>query len=242
QQKSEILEDLNEKKAALYQAANIEEDVLERHDEAIAVYGKVLDLDVEDLRAIDALIKLYLNLSRWEELMQVFTKKADLVSDPDEKKRIYYQVGAVFERELGNVPSAIDTYQRVLEIDPDDIQALGRLDVLYQESQNWPELLSVLQHESDLAHDPAESISYQFRIAELYEKHLDDVTRAIELYRDLLQQMPDHQPTLDALEGIKAGPKDPLGAALVLEPIYDATGEWNKLISVLEVQVKAADD
>src|SRR5208282_125713 len=42
--------------------------------------------------------------------------------------------------------------------------------------------------------------------------------------------------------GIKSGTKDPLGAALVLEPIYDATGEWNKLISVLEVQVKAADD
>src|SRR5262249_15300340 len=97
QQKSDILEDLNEKKGALFQAAAIEEDVLERHDAAIAVYGKILELDIEDLRAIDALIKLYLNLSRWEELMQVFTKKADLVSDPDEKKRIYYQVGAVFE-------------------------------------------------------------------------------------------------------------------------------------------------
>ena len=136
-------------------------------------------------------------------------------------------------------PRAIDTYQRVLELDPDDLQALGRLDVLYQTAQNWPELLSVLQHESELATDPAEGISYQYRIAELYEKHLDDTTRAIELYRDLLQQMPDHQPTLDALEGIKAGAKDPLGAALVLEPVYDATGEWNKLISVLEVQVKA---
>ena len=32
-----------------------------------------------------------------------------------------------------------------------------------------------------------------------------------------------------------------LGAALVLEPIYDATGEWIKLISVLEVQVKALE-
>src|SRR6185436_15389840 len=66
--------------------------------------------------------------------------------------------------------------------------------------------------------------------------------RAIELYRDLLQQMSDHTPTLEALEGIKSGAKDPLGAALVLEPIYDATSQWVKLISVLEVQVKAADD
>jgi tetratricopeptide (TPR) repeat protein len=242
QQKADILDEIDEKKSALFQAASIEEDVLERHDQAIAVYGKVLELDPEDLGAIDALIKLYLGLSRWSDLLAVYGKKADLVSDPAEKKLIYYQIGAVYERELGDVARAIDTYQRVLELDPDDVQALGRLDVLYQTAQNWPELLSVLQHEAELATDAAEGISYQYRIAELYEKHLDDTTRAIELYRDLLQQMPDHAPTLEALEGIKSGAKDPLGAALVLEPIYDATGEWNKLISVLEVQVKAADD
>ena len=242
QQKAEILDDLNEKKLALFQAAGIEEDVLQRHDQAIAVYGKVLELDGEELRAIDALIKLYLGLSRWQELLSVYAKKADIVVDHEEKKRIYYQIGAVYERELGNVASAIDTYQRVLEIDPDDLQALGRLDVLYQTSANWLELLSVLQHESELAGDPAEGISYQYRIAELYERHLDDTTRAIELYRDLLQQMSDHEPTLRALEAIKDGARDPLGAALVLEPIYDAAGEWQRLISVLEVQVKAADD
>ncbi|APR78089.1 TPR domain protein [Minicystis rosea] len=242
QQKADILDDVADKKAALFQAASIEEDVLERHEQSIAVYGKVLELDPEELGAIDALIKLYLGLSRWADLLAVYGKKADLVSDPQEKKLIYYQIGAVYERELSDVARAIDTYQRVLELDPDDLQALGRLDVLYQTAQNWPELLSVLQHESELATDAAEGISYQYRIAELYEKHLDDTSRAIELYRDLLQQMPDHGPTLAALEGIKQGAKDPLGAALVLEPIYDATGEWQKLISVLEVQVKAADD
>ena len=242
QQKADILDEANEKKSALFQSASIEEEILERHDQAIAVYGKVLELDSEDLRAIDALIKLYLGLSRWTDLLAVYAKKADLVTDAEEKKVIYYQIGAVYERELGDVARSIDTYQRVLEIDPDDLQALGRLDVLYQTAQNWQELLSVLQHESELAQDPAEGISYQYRIAELYEKHLDDTTRAIELYRDLLQQMPDHAPTLEALEGIKRGAKDPLGAALVLEPIYDAIGEWQKLISVLEVQVKATDD
>ncbi len=53
--------------------------------------------------------------------------------------------------------------------------------------------------------DPAEGISYQYRIAELYEKHLDDTSRAIELYRDLLQQMPDHGPTLARARGDQGG-------------------------------------
>ncbi|MBK9265561.1 MAG: tetratricopeptide repeat protein [Polyangiaceae bacterium] len=242
QQKAEILDEFGEKKSALFQAASIEEDVLQKHDAAIAVYGKILDLDPEDLSAIDQLINLYLGLSRWQDLLAVYTKKIELVPDTEEKKSIYYQMGAVYESEQKDVPAAIDTYQRVLELDPDDLQALGRLDVLFQQSENWPELLGILEHLSRITGDPAEQISYNYRIAELYEKHLNDVQRAIELYRDLLAVMPDHEPTLIALEGIKSGDRDPLGAALVLEPIYDTAQSWDKLISVLEVQVTKADD
>jgi golgin subfamily B member 1 len=242
QRKAEILEEPADKKEALFQAAAIEEDVLDRQEAAIAVYAKVLDLDSDDLRAVDALIKRYLGLSRWVELLGVYAKKADLVADPEEKKRIYYQVGAVYERELGDVSKAIDTYQRILELDPDDLQALSRLDVLYEQAQNWTELLSVLTRESEMTGDPAEAISFQYRIAELYEKRLEDSARAVELYRDILQVQPDHEPTLTALEGIASGGKEPIAAAAVLEPVYEGASDWPKLIHVHEVQVQHAAD
>ncbi|MEB2322623.1 MAG: tetratricopeptide repeat protein, partial [Sorangiineae bacterium] len=242
QRKAEILDDIDAQKASLYQAATLEEELLDRKENAIGVYQKILELDAEDLRSIDALISLYLGLSRWEELLGIYGKKADLVFDNEEKKLIYYQVGAVHERELKDVRRAIDTYQKVLELDPDDLTALGRLDVLYQAAGNWQELLSVLTHEAELTADPAEAVSYQYRIAELYEKHLEDVDRSVELYRDILGIQPDHGPTLQALEGIKDGARAPLAAANVLEPVYDAMGEWQRLISVLEVEVRFAED
>jgi tetratricopeptide (TPR) repeat protein len=242
QRKAEILDEPADKKEALFQAAAIEEDVLNRPEAAIAVYNKVLDIDGDDLRAIDALIKRYLGLARWADLLAVYAKKADLVADVDEKKRIFYQVGAVYERELGDVEKSIDTYQRVLELDPDDVEALSRLDVLYERAENWSELLSVLTRESEMAGDPGEAISFQYRIAELYEKRLDDVPRSIELYREILVQQADHGPTLAALEGIKSGSVDPLGAAAVLEPVYEAGNDWPRLISVHEVQVTHASD
>ena len=242
QRKSEILEGPGEKKDALFQAASIEEDVLNRPEQAIAVYSKVLEIDSDELRAIDALVKRYLDLSRWQDLLTVYARKADLVADVDEKKAIHYQVGAVYERELGDVPRAIDTYTRILEIDPDDLQALSRLDVLYERAQNWPELMSVLTRESDMTGDPNEATSFQYRIAELYEKHLEDVPRAVELYSNILQRQMDHEPTLKALEGLKDGDADPLGAAAVLEPVYEATSDWLKLIRVHEVQVRRATD
>jgi tetratricopeptide (TPR) repeat protein len=242
QRKSEILEEPAEKKDALFQAALIEEDVLSRSEAAIAVYSKVLEIDSDDLRAIDALVRRYLDLSRWQDLLAVYAKKADLVADIDEKKGIHYQVGAVYERELGDVSRAIDTYTKILELDPDDLQALSRLDVLYERAKNWPELLSVLTRESEMTGDPNEATSFQYRIAELYEKHLEDVPRAVELYSNILQRQMDHEPTLRALEGLKDGEADPLGAAAVLEPVYEAISDWPKLIRVHEVQVRRSTD
>jgi tetratricopeptide (TPR) repeat protein len=242
QRKSEILDEPVEKKDALFQAAAIEEDVLNRPEAAISVYSKVLEIDGDDLRAIDALVRRYLDLSRWQDLLGVYAKKADLVADVDEKKAIYYQVGAVFERELGDVPRAIDTYTKILEIDPDDLQALSRLDVLYEQAQNWTELLSVLTRESEMTNDQNEAVSFEYRIAELYEKRLDDVPRAVELYSAILARQPDHAPTLKALEGLKDGDVEPLAAAAVLEPVYEAASDWPRLILVHEVQIRRAND
>ncbi|MBI2393790.1 MAG: tetratricopeptide repeat protein, partial [Deltaproteobacteria bacterium] len=246
QRKSEILDALDDKKQALFSAASIEEDVLQRVDPAIAVYQKILELDPEDERALEALMKHFLELQRWNELLEVYQRKVDLVGDPDDKKRVLYQMGAVWERELRDVPKAIETYQRVLELDPADLTALGRLDVLYQASANWTELLGILQRESELCSDPGETISYQYRIAELYETHLEDVPRAIDLYRDVLNAEPSHQPTLRRLEALKDGQRgtgeEALAASSVLEPIYEGSGDWPRLISVLEVQVRYAED
>src|SRR5690606_6419791 len=137
---------------------------------------------------------------------------------------ILYQIGAVYERELNDVAKAIDAYSQVLELDPDDGIALGRLDALYQATGNWPELLNVLTHQQELCDHPEDAIALQYRIAELYEKHLDDVPRAIDLYREVLTRDPSHAPTLSALESLKNGSVEPLAAANVLEPIYESLG------------------
>ena len=242
QLRASLVADVEQQKSALMEAAAIEEEVLGHVDSSIAVYRKVLAIDAEDLRAIDALIRLFLGLQRWQELLAVYAKKAELIYEPEERKRLYYQAGAVYERELGDVGNAIGTYQRVLELDPDDIEALGRLDALYQEAQDWPELLNVLQRQADLAADPVEAVSYQYRIAELYDRKLDEVARAIELYRELLSQQPDHAPTLAALEVLTKGDRDPIGAAQALEPVYQAMGDSRRLIAVLEVQVAKSED
>ena len=66
--------------------------------------------------------------------------------------------------------------------------------------------------------------------------------RAIELYREILAAPGRSRADARGPRGLKSGDKDPLGAAAVLEPVYEAASDWPKLISVLEVQVAHADD
>ncbi len=240
--KAQILDIPDDQKSHLYRAAAIYEDLLERPNDAIGVYQKVLDVDSEDLPALDKLIELHLRLEKWPELLGFYERKADIVFDPDEKKALYLEVGAVYEREVGDVDKAIDTYQRILEIDPDDLTAIQRLDALYQASGNWEELRNILEREAELAGDPNEVISYRYRIADLWDHRLGDPARAVEGYRDILAVIPDHQPTLEALERMIAEGKEPNEAALVLDPIYRQYGEFERLVAVLEVQVAHEED
>lgn len=240
--KAQILDLPDEQKEHLFRAAALQEEILERPAQAIEVYSKVLEVDPEDIAALDKLIELHLRLEQWESLLGIYERKADIVVDPDEKKNLYLEVGAVYEREIGDIAKAIDTYQRILEIEPDDMTAIGRLDALYQASGNWQELLSILEREADLAGDPNEVISYRYRIADLWDHKLGDAARAVEGYREILAVVPDHHPTLEALEAMIAEGKEPREAALVLEPVYAQYGEFERLVRVLEVQIAHEED
>ncbi|MBN2343641.1 MAG: tetratricopeptide repeat protein [Deltaproteobacteria bacterium] len=240
--KTEMVADMDDQKDLLFKASQIYEEVLENVDKAIEVYQRILEIDSDELRAINQLEGLFLRLERWDELQNIYNQKVDLVDLPDEKKEVLYVLGAMYERELNDTQKAITTYQRILEFDPDDFQAISRLDMLYAEAEEWADLLSILEREIDLVDDPDEAVSFKYRVAELYVRHLEDVSRAIEYLKDILTISPDHEPTVKLLEELVAGDEEPMMAAEVLEPLYQELAEWRKLIGLIEVKLKHIDD
>src|SRR6185369_6288275 len=141
-------------------------------------------------------------------------------------------------RELKDLTRAIETYQTILDLDPEDVTAIQALDRLYQQTGRWYDLLQILEREVELASSTGETVSLKHRIGQLWEKELKDLGRAVEAYRDVLRLDGGHEPTLHALDGLVHGEQEPVLAAQVLEPIYEAAGDWDRLIDVLEVTVK----
>lgn len=241
--KSELIIDLPERKQLLYKAAQIQEEILEDAEAAIATFRNVLELDDIDLPAMDALERLYIRLERWEPLKDVYAKKADLAEDPDDKRQMLHVLGQVFDRELDDVGRAIETYQGILDIEPDDLNAIQNLDRLYVRGERWYDLLSNLERQVELAEVSGEIVGLKYRIGELWQLHLQDLARAIESFREALQIDPGHPETLAALDALlRSDEGEPVMAARVLEPIYEASAEFEKLIDVLEVMVQHAED
>ncbi|NVB84939.1 MAG: tetratricopeptide repeat protein [Kofleriaceae bacterium] len=240
--KSEMLPNLEERKQLLFRAAQIEEEVLSNADAAIATFRQVLSIDDVDMTAMDALERMYVRLARWEPLKDVYAKKADLADDPEDKKAMLYVLAQVYDRELGDVAKAIETYQGILDIDADQLPAIQSLDRLYGAAERWYDLLGNLERQVELSETTGETVSLKYRIGHLWQIRLGDVARAIESFREALEMDPQHAETLHALDGLVHGKVEPVMAARVLEPIYETAGEYAKLVDVLEVMVAHNED
>lgn len=240
--KAEIVDDIADKKTLFFRAAQLYEEVIEDLEAAVGVFQHVLSVDDGDKAALDQLERLYIRLGRWNELKNVYAKKAELASTPVEKKQMLFVLGQVYDRELGDPERAVETYSSIMDLDPEDYDAAQALDRLYQRLERWYDLLAVLDRQTELAPSPAEVVSLRYRIGELWREHLKDLGRAVEGYRQVLAMDPAHEPTIRALESLMAGKDEPVLAAAVLEPIYESAGEWDRVIAVYEVMAANSDD
>jgi len=242
QRKAKMVPAAADQREQLVKAAAIYEDILDKPNDAILVYEQVLEVDPADVESIDRLIELQMQLGKWTSLLESYERKAEVVSDPDVRRSLFTAMGQVHESQLDDADKAIDAYQRALEIDPDDVQALSHLDGLFAQTAQWRDLLQVLERQAELVEQAEERIELRFRIGELWRRHLEDPSRAVEIFRDILVEAPDHQPTLDSLTAMANDAVEPLAAAEVLEDVYLGAGEYRKLADAREVKVRFTED
>ncbi len=242
QRKVDMTDVAAEKRDLCIRAAKIWEEVLDNPEQAIEAYRAALALDDSDLQVLDSLERLFVRLERWSDLKDVYAKQAELTAEPSQKKLRLFVLGQVYDRELKDPGRAIETYSSVLDLDPDDLEALQALDRLYVGTERWYDLLSVLERQTELSGSAAEVVSLRHRIGDLWREKLNDATRATEAYKRVLEMDPTYEPTTRAIEGMMQRGEEPIAAAEVLQPIYESAGEWDKVAGTYEVMVANTQD
>ena len=129
----------------LAKMASLAAGQLAKPDEAVRLWNEVLTLRGEDPDALHNLANLHEAAGRYQDLIDVLERQLASSDDVDARAQTAMRIPRVYESALNDRERAIEGYRRVLDIDPNSLEALAALANIYRQAQNWDELVATLQ-------------------------------------------------------------------------------------------------
>ena len=188
---------------------------------------------------LGALARVHRKMGAPRELARTLERLADIAPAAAARKELLLEVAKIMAEQLADRDGAIAAYKKILAVDPEDPNALRLLGKLLGAAERWDDLADVLSREVTVAdrhpNFVAEAAELRFRLGRIRHQRLADAEGALACYREVLSKVPRHPAALAALEDLARGTGGAaIQAALVLEPIYSAEGEHQKVIDALE--------
>jgi tetratricopeptide (TPR) repeat protein len=226
----------------LRRLGSVHEDLLNDRGAAIEAYERAVAEDDADDLAYEALDRLYGLERKTDKLAAVLSRRIDLATEPADRVGHGLRLGAVVDKQLHQPDQAIAAYQRVLDDDAINAQALSALATLFERQGMWSELLDNLARQEGPAATTAERVALLHRAGEILEQRQGDVEQAIERYRDALLVEPTHSRSIDALIRLGSTPAHRARAAEIVEPLLRAQARFDDLAQLIEAGLPGLDD
>lgn len=216
--------DPGQRAARLFRAAQLVEEKLERPDEAIARYHHILERLPGYLPAREALCRLYERLQRFDDWIRLLEEES-VGADRESAITLLVRIAEIQEQRMGDLPGAVVTWSRLVELAPDHLPALRSLGRLAEATGDWERLLLCLEAEAQRASDPRQAVAALQQAAEILDDKVGDRQRAVDAYRRVLALSPAYLPALRALGRI-----------------YRQRGQWAELVSMHLQEAEASSD
>ncbi|MFT3922722.1 MAG: tetratricopeptide repeat protein [Myxococcales bacterium] len=222
----------------LMRAAGVSRDQLSDRSVAREYFEQALALRPDHRPALDALEALHQAADDHRGLLNILRKKTELAGDTKERTALLLRQAELSAYKLDDVTAAIEAYEQVLEESPSR-EVFDGLAALYQRAERWEDLSEMYERQMELA--IGDALVVRYRLAEVYRTRLDDVERALDLYRDVLDRSPLHEETTKSLEALMDDQRYKAQAAAQLEPVYLRKSKWPELTRALEAQLEAEE-
>jgi tetratricopeptide (TPR) repeat protein len=205
---------------------------LDRIDEAVAQFELVYELESDNLDAIAALGDLYVRTERYRELLDIYARRMELEEDPEARLVIAYRRAQLYADALNDSDKAIDAYEAIVdEYGVEQADTCYDLERLYEAESRWRELSQLLERRIEAGPDSHEELAaLKFRLGRVCETRLDDKSRAVELYREVLSVMAEHDGAKEQLEQLLGDDEVAAEASQVLESVYEMGEEWESYV------------
>ena len=227
---------------AFMRLAALQEDRLSNPQGAFYTHAQALRVMPDDEVVAQSLERLSASLGMAEELVAAYEDALEVgVSDPLARQRLHTRLGELYYDELDQAEPAMGHMEQVLQINEHDPVALDLLDRLYKAHERYEELADVLARKLVVV-EPEALTTLRFRLGELRELRFDQAIEALDLYRQVIQEQPDHRGTIEALErmlenheGLRIDIFD------LLEDAYTRTQSHAKLSELFKYKLEVVD-
>ena len=164
---------------------------------------------------------LCIGTKNYERCIEILTTELENASEKEEKIRILNKLADCRTVQNNETEESEKYLLKILEIDPKNLDAVKKLGLLYGREKNWEKLTEANFKEIDLSRNIAEIAALYYKNGVIFYEEIKDLTRATECFRELLEIIPDHLPSLLYLEKIYSKTKDAAGIDLVVSQISD---------------------
>jgi len=93
---------------------------------------------------------------RFNEYVKTIVSLAELVPDAAEKIELNLKAAELYVTKFANQAEAIKAYERVLDVEPDNQQAVTFLLQMYEKRRDWENLIRLRRMEADRMDSPRE--------------------------------------------------------------------------------------
>ena len=195
-------------------------------DKAFEALAGAFKLDPDNQAARRALERLAESNGAWNQLVAVLDATIDETGNGERAVSLLIDSARVRERQ-GDATDAEQRYHRALGMRPDDEAAMSRLEAVYRQSERWGELATLLERRLHglIERMPASESRKEraLELAEVYER-MGNNYEAIDAWTHVAREYPDHAP-----------------AFANLARLYEAVGQWSKVIESLTRELDVLD-
>ena len=225
--------DVDGKAALLRETVGVYRDHLKLDVMTVNTWTAILALRPNDQEALDALVTTYGSMGRWNDLIQVLSKKADASEDREEQVSLQMRIAKLWIDRFANYNQATRPLEIVIEKEPSHREALNLLKEIYTKRRAWKQLFDVMSAEASLVSDPDVRQAHRIELARLAADRLHRPTDAIPLWKQVLDTDAENKEALDSLEKLAEREKDWTTLAEVIERRVSATLDEKEQIRLL---------
>ncbi|MCX5742930.1 MAG: tetratricopeptide repeat protein, partial [Proteobacteria bacterium] len=189
--------------AELLELATIAREHMGDRDRAAELLHQALGVMPDHEEALARYVDHFRERRDWRGLVDLYEFALDNAREggdpPDELVRRLEEIAQLAELRMGDIPRAIDAWQRIAALEPSSPKVTEALRRLHARSKMWEQLVATLEQEVANAPTEAHRAVVLKKMAQTYRERQIEPRRAIELYEQILAATPDDEAVLKSL-------------------------------------------